>query len=164
MKVVIVTSMLPSSIQSYIYTSMDGEIAYDAFIAKIRAVVGNKVAMMAKPTPMDIGYAATDDGREEARRTFMLFQPGSGGAEGAHKAKGKGKGGGKLGLKGSGTGGLFKGSFFVCGQTGHRANERTERVANSVDEVGEDDAAVCSIDGVWMIAAVDSKEDREEGS
>ena len=34
MKVAIVTSMLPSSIQDCIYTSMDGEIAYDAFIAK----------------------------------------------------------------------------------------------------------------------------------
>ena len=56
-----------------------------------------------------------------------------------------------------------RGSSFLCGKTGHSANECTERVANSVDEVGEDDAAVSSIGGVWVIAAVDSKEDREEG-
>ena len=70
MKVAIVTSMLPSSNQDYIYTSVDGEIAHDAFIANICVVVGNKVVVMAKPTPMDIGHAASDDaGENTARRT-----------------------------------------------------------------------------------------------
>ena len=53
----------------------------------------------------------------------------------AQKEPTKLRGGGKLGLKGGGKGGLFKGSCFVCGKTGHRAIECTERVANSVDEV-----------------------------
>ena len=39
---------------------MDGVIPYEEHGPNIRAVVGNKVALMAKPTYMDTGYAATD--------------------------------------------------------------------------------------------------------
>ena len=61
------------------------------------------VMWCAKPTPMDIGYAATVEGGEDysvpsTGRSCCITQ----------KAKGKGKGGGKLGL----IGGLFKGSCF----------------------------------------------------
>ena len=40
---------------------MDCEIPYEAFISKIGVVVGNKVAMMTKPTPMDMGHATMDE-------------------------------------------------------------------------------------------------------
>ena len=116
MKVAIVTSMLPPSIQDYVYTSVDCEIPYEAFISKIRAVVGNKVAI-----------------------------------------------GGKAGVKGSGRGVAFKGSCFACGKIGHRANECTERAANSVEDLGDEDASVSPIGGVWMIAAVESREGHDEG-
>ena len=111
--------MLLQSIQDYIRTTMDGEIALDAFIAKVRAVVGNLVAMMAKPTPMDIGHAATDLGREDYSEVdvhavsaspwcytgdrwghvsrecpSVAHETGEGGEKGAHKAKDKGKDGG----------------------------------------------------------------------
>ena len=64
----------------------------------------------------------------------------------------------------AGTHGRFvQGLVFLSEEkTGHRANECTERVANSLDEVGEDDAGVSSISGVWMAVVVDSKEDRGE--
>ena len=51
----------------------------------------------------------------------------------------------------------------LSGKQDTRVNECTERVANSVQEMGENDAAVSSISEVWMIVAVHSKEDREEG-
>ena len=50
MKVAIVTSMLLPSIQD--------NVLYVLFISKIRA---DKVAMMTKPTPTDIGYATMDE-------------------------------------------------------------------------------------------------------
>ena len=188
MKVAIVTSTLPPSIQDYVYTSVDCEIPYEAFISKIRAVVGNKVAMMTKPTPMDIGYATTDEvggdcseddvqavtantrcyncdgwGHFSRECPSMGHGTAKGGVRGNAKGKGKGKGGGKAGVKGSGRGVAFKGSCFACGKIGHRANECTERAANSVEDLGDEDASVSPIGGVWMIAAVESREGHDEG-
>ena len=76
MKVAFVTSMMPPSIQDYVYTSVDCEIPCEASISKIWAVVGNKVAMMTKLTPMDIGYATTARSEETAANmTFTLSPP-----------------------------------------------------------------------------------------
>ena len=63
-------------------------------------------------------------------------------ARGNAKGKGKGKGGGKAGVKGAGKG---VGSCFACGKSGHRANECTERAANSVEDAGDEDASVSPI-------------------
>ena len=79
------------------------------------------------------------------------------------RARGRAKGGGKAGVKGSGRGVAFKGSCFACGKIGHRANECTERAANSVEDLGDEDASVSPIGGVWMIAAVESREGHDEG-
>ena len=189
MKVAIVTSMLPPSIQDNVYTSVDCEVSYEVFISKIWAVVGNKVAMMTKPTPRDIGTQPWTMSEETAAKmTFKQLLPTPdvtiamvgdifpasalpsamglprGGARGNAKSKGKGKGGGKAGVKGCcGRGVAFKGSCFACGKTGHRANECTERAANSVEDAGDEDASVSPIGGVWMIAAVESREHHDEG-
>ena len=60
MKKAIVTSMMPLSIQDYIYTTVEMEVDYDILVGKIRAVVANKVEMMTKPVPMDIGQATAE--------------------------------------------------------------------------------------------------------
>ena len=54
-KVGIVTSIMPQSIQELVYTSVGASIIYETVAQRIRAVVSNKVAMMTGPSPMDIG-------------------------------------------------------------------------------------------------------------
>ena len=160
----------------------------EAFISKNRAVVGNKVAMMTKPTPMDIGYAtighvaancSQDDGQAVTANTrffliamgWDIFQrvPFRGPwdcqvcARRNLKGKGKGKGGGKAGVKGGGRGVSFKGCCLACGKIGHRANECTERAVNSVEDVGDEGHSVSPIGGVWIIASVESREGHDEG-
>ena len=56
-RVGIITSMMPQSVQEFIYTSIGSTIDYDSIVQKIRAVVSNKVAMAEGPTPMDVGRA-----------------------------------------------------------------------------------------------------------
>ena len=65
MKTAIVTSMLPSAIQDFIYTHIDGMTGgYNTLIDRVRTMVRNKVAMMSGgPVPMDIGEVAWDAGR-----------------------------------------------------------------------------------------------------
>ena len=45
-KVGIVTSIMPQSIQELVYTSVGASIVYETVAQRIRAVVSNKVAMM----------------------------------------------------------------------------------------------------------------------
>ena len=55
MKIAIVTSIMPATIQDYIYTHVEEGMLYVTMVDKIRAIVGNKVTMTSGPTPMDIG-------------------------------------------------------------------------------------------------------------
>ena len=52
-----------------------------------------------------------------------------------------------------------KGTALLAG----KSNECTERAANSVEDLGDEDASVSPIGGVWMIAAVESREGHDEG-
>ncbi len=56
-KVGIVTTMMPTSVQELIYQSIGKTICYEDVVQKVRAVVSNKVAMAAGkgPSPMDVG-------------------------------------------------------------------------------------------------------------
>ena len=55
MKIAIVTGMMPTSIQDYVYTNVDGQTEYLAVVARIKAWAENKAAMMSGPVPMDVG-------------------------------------------------------------------------------------------------------------
>ena len=55
MKIAIMTSMLPTVIQDYIYTNITEKTLFGDILEKVRSWVGNRVAMMGGPTPMDIG-------------------------------------------------------------------------------------------------------------
>ena len=94
-KVGIVTSMMPISVQEMIYQSIGKNVNYDEVVQKVRAVISNKVAMTVRngPAPMDIGEVKRDieywdwDGQEDE-------QDGEGGAVSAntqcHNCKGWG--------------------------------------------------------------------------
>ena len=53
-QVCIVTAMMPESIQEFVYSSLGIAVECDTILAKIRALVSNKVAMADGPTPMDV--------------------------------------------------------------------------------------------------------------
>ena len=55
MKIAIVTGMMPTSIQDYVYTNVDGQTEYPAVVARIRTWAENKAAMMNGPVPMEVG-------------------------------------------------------------------------------------------------------------
>ena len=56
-KVGIVTTMMPTSVQELVYQSIGETACYDDVVQKIRAVISNKVAMAAGngPSPMEVG-------------------------------------------------------------------------------------------------------------
>ena len=56
----IVTAMMPESIQQFVHSSLGVAVEYDAILAKIRALVSNKVAMADGPTPMDVDKVSVD--------------------------------------------------------------------------------------------------------
>ena len=174
MRVAIVTAMMPTSIQDYIYTTVDKNILYDDLVEKVRSVVGNKVAMMSKPTPMDIGWVDEGDQGEEKEVGAVTLGTkcfGCGGwghlsrnCPSVAKGLGKGKGGkgtteskgGKGGKKGGGKGG-FRGNCFKCGKTGHRAIDCWSANAVEQDPVEEDANEHADLGGVWVIGAVDAR-------
>ena len=59
-RVGIVTAMMPESVQEFVYSSLGTEVEYDTILAKIRALVSNKVAMASGPTPMEVDRVAVD--------------------------------------------------------------------------------------------------------
>ena len=75
MKLGIVTTMVPATVQELIYQSLgEGDIDFEEIMAKIRAMVSNKVAMMSGPTAMDIGrleFREYDESYEEEDRTWV---------------------------------------------------------------------------------------------
>ena len=64
-RLAIVTSMLPGPLQEFVYTHVDDapkNMEYEHLVDKLRTVVGNKVAAMSRPTPMDIGEVGWNGG------------------------------------------------------------------------------------------------------
>ena len=59
-RVGIVTAMMPESVQEFVHSSLGVAVEYDAILAKIRALVSNKVAMADGPTPMDVDKVSVD--------------------------------------------------------------------------------------------------------
>ena len=55
MKIAIFAGMMPTSIQDYVYTNVDGQTEYPAVAARIKTWAENKAAMMNGPVPMEIG-------------------------------------------------------------------------------------------------------------
>jgi len=84
-KVGIVATMMPISVQELIYQSVGKTADYDQVIQKVRAVVSNKVAMMAGngPTPMDVGEV-WDHGEPTCRQCYDDEQEGDVGAVSAN--------------------------------------------------------------------------------
>jgi hypothetical protein len=55
MQIAILTGMMPASIQDFVYMNVDETTKYKAIVDRVRVWVGNKVAMLSGPTPMEIG-------------------------------------------------------------------------------------------------------------
>ena len=55
MAMAILTNMMPSSIQDYMYTHADMDPKYEELKEKVRAMVSNKIANNMGPAPMDVG-------------------------------------------------------------------------------------------------------------
>ena len=207
-KVGIVTSILPPSVRELVYQSIGDTVVYEDTVQRIRAVVSNKVAMMAGPCPMDVGRVdcehgqhggLEDSGCDDVGAVSMQTQchgcwgwghmkrecPTAKGGKGVHKGMGKGGQGGKGGFgKGGGKGDKggqkgnwqqqswqqqgdkggqkgtwrYQGDCWKCGKKGHKAAECHTRMANAVEEAGEQEAAAAAVDmgGVWVIGAVEA--------
>ena len=65
MKIAIVTGMMPTSIQHYVYTNVDGQTEYPAVVARIKTWAENKAAMMNGPFPMEIGEVQWEEYNDE---------------------------------------------------------------------------------------------------
>ena len=65
MKIAIVTGMMPTSIQDYVYPNVDGQTEYPAVVARIKTWAENKVAMMNGPVPMKIGEVQWEEYNDE---------------------------------------------------------------------------------------------------
>ena len=155
----IITSILPQSVQEFVYTTVsDQEETYGRFAAKIRSVVSNKVDMMAGPTPMDIGlvnevvqkndydfgnYFDIDAVRPDTQ-CYACHEFGhmaSNCPSNGNKGKGKGKGGkayvferkGGMGKGGAGGGTGFKGMGTGSGK-GAKGNGGIRVCAGSATE------------------------------
>jgi hypothetical protein len=167
MKKAIVTSMMPLYIQDYIYTTVEMEVDYDSLVGKIRAVVANKVEMMSKPVPMDIGYATAETSEYEeyyeggevqavstSTRCYscegwghfarecpsVTHGTAKGSAKGSDKGKGKGqKGDGKgKGQKGDGKGSGKSGGFKgSCYTCGKQGHRSNECRSRNANAVEE---------------------------
>jgi hypothetical protein len=109
MRIAIMTSMMPSSVQDFIYTNIDKDAKYDMIVERIRSVVGNKITMNTGPQPMDIGevdnYEGFDGGEEEVGAVGMHVR--------CHKCEGWGHMARECPTKGKGKGGKgeAKGSY-----------------------------------------------------
>ena len=106
-KVGIVVSMMPMSVQEFVYTAVGDKIEHDMVVQKIRALISNKVAMAEGPLPMDVGRVGEQEGEvwpeedekyneEEVDAIGNVQCHGCGGwghyRRDCHNEKGKGKG------------------------------------------------------------------------
>ena len=64
-KIAIVTGMMPTSIQDYVYTNVDGQTEFPAVVARIRTWAENKAAMMNGPVPMEVGAVQWEEYSDE---------------------------------------------------------------------------------------------------
>lgn len=55
MQIAVITSMMPSVVQDFVYQHVDEKSAARDIIDRIRSWVGNTVAMSGGPVPMDVG-------------------------------------------------------------------------------------------------------------
>ena len=146
MRIAIATSMLPHVIQDYVYTNIDENSRYTLMAEKVRSWVGNKVAMMQGPTPMDVGEVGGDWGHAEDEwpetdvqgvgassqchrcggwghfARDCATEKGTYNTKGKGQPKGKGKGKGEKGGKGGagGKGGGQKGGKGGAGGKGYQ--------------------------------------------
>jgi hypothetical protein len=179
MKVAILTSMLPTVLQEYVYTNVSEEPNYDDLKAKILAMTSNKLAST-KPVPADVGHVAEDEWWDDTEveeidvvsAEIQCYRchgwghtskacptpKGNGKGKGPMNGKGNGKG---IGMKGNGMKGGkgskgkgFSGVCWICGKAGHKAADChvTPQQANAVDA---DIKETAEIGGVWIIGAVD---------
>ncbi len=121
MQIAILTGMMPASIQDFVYMNVDENTKYRAIVDRVRAWVGNKVAMLSGPTPMEIGQVENYGWDEQEDWENLEVQAvgantqcyrcqgwGHLGRECPMNAYGKSKGKGKEGMKGKGKG-FYKG-------------------------------------------------------
>jgi hypothetical protein len=146
MKIAILTSMLPTSIQDHVFQTVCDSTTFDGLVAKVNAWVSNKVAM--EGTPMDIGQI--DDEERWWAEEWDVDAVGAwtqchgcrgyghisrdcpyrkGKGKGNDKGYGKGggyfKGGGKSNDKGYGKGGgYFKGKGYDYSKGGGKSNDK----------------------------------------
>ena len=117
MKTAIMTSMMPTVIQDFIYTNVDDNTKYQAVVERVRSWVGNKVAMLQGPAPMDVGEVLTGQWEEEPHEWEESYVQAVGANTQCHRcggwghiardcpsSPGKAKGKGKDGFKGKGSG------------------------------------------------------------
>ena len=64
MRIAILTSMMPTVIQDYIYQNISETTLFIDMVEKVKSWVGNRVAMMTGPSPMDVGEVADWDENE----------------------------------------------------------------------------------------------------
>jgi hypothetical protein len=121
MQIAILTGMMPAIIQDYVYTNVDENTKYKPIADRVRAWVGNKVAMLSGPTPMEIGQVEDNWGWDEQYLNMEDWENAEVQAVGANTQcyrchgwghlgrecptnSGKSKGKGKEGMKGKGKG------------------------------------------------------------
>jgi hypothetical protein len=180
MKIAILTSIVPASLQEYVYTHIDEKLDYEDMKEKIKAMTGHKLDSM-KPIPADMGNVL-DEWWDEADAeeidavgadTQCFRCQGWGHTSKAcptPKGLGKGKGpthgkssGKGIGMKGKGMNGMkggkgvkgkgFSGVCWICGKAGHKAAEcPSQAQTNAIDADSQETA---EIGGVWIIGAVD---------
>jgi hypothetical protein len=117
MRIAILTSMLPTSIQDHVFQTVSDSTTFDALVAKVSAWVSNKVAM--EGTPMDIGEVGEQEWEEEDVAAVSAWTrcnncsgyghiarecPSKGGKGNGNKGTGKGDYGKGIGYKGGGKG------------------------------------------------------------
>ena len=63
-KIVVVTGMMPTSIQDCVYTNVDEQSQYPAVVARMKTWAENKAAMMNGPVPMEVGEVQWEECNE----------------------------------------------------------------------------------------------------
>ena len=134
MRIAIMTSMLPTVIQDYIYTNITEKTAFADILEKVRSWVSNRVAMTGGPTPMDIGEvedwgeAEHDDGDVMAVGAWTKCHrcEGWGHMQRECPTQSKGKGKGKDSSMQDGKGGQkgYYGGYSKGGQKGGKGDSK----------------------------------------
>ena len=188
MKIAILTGMMPTAIQDYVYTNVDDNTQYQAVVDKIRTWAGNKTAMMNGPVPMDIGEVSWDKSWDETYAEWEEAEVQAVGPntqchrcggwghmarECATEAKGKGKGNDSKGKgkgkgndskgkgKGKGDDGKGKGKGYqgTCWTCGKVGHKSHECRSRSAYSVEEEIVEEADVGGVWTIGNVEVQDE-----